>query len=930
MNNKRKKLLSAFSGRNGMKNLAISIVILVEIIAILTVATFAWVETVSSIKIATRNANNQEDPLVIDSYVFTEAMIGEGKGTIDLADYFKKAGDMHFAPCSSADGEKMFFPKVTNSNTAKYEGSPNSTVVNSFRKGDSSDKNTAYMSISFKLKADVNADFFFTEVPTITLSSAQTGNTNFTIGPNIRVSVTAYTEGMSHGDLYDATGKPKFTQIYANDASTTPVVGNTSGTTAATTVESFANHIKGKGSTAKLFSVAADETKIVTINVWLQYPNIAGYQIPTDIPGDISISNFGIISDLTPRHVTLIPTNRWDTGGTAYYYAWCWMGDKSIASRLYKLSLDDNEHYSFDYNGKYDNTLFFKSSNSGLTTDNMSSHWNSTTILFKSIDTAIPSSPVDPTFVITELRGGDADNDLGGAKKSKGVWALPDIVTIKTAFVTGQSSSWGTLSSTSYYGTTVTSSQQVEANNSSSTTAKHHDTIHALPGKKVELNATVKSTNYAFVGWYDNAAGTGNALSTSATYNFNASTEAPKEIVYYAKFKEVRQLTIVKYLDGAATTSTTAANVGSITIGTNTSNANVTSYAPQYYDKGTSVSFSATASTGYTLSGIYTTATGSTTATSPVTLNDNLTYYARFTTNTHTVNLRTIGSTGSTVQYGNETAATSVTKTGVKYNTSVTIKANPAAGYKFVGWYTNSSGTGTAASTNASYTFTLGDADVTYYAKFQQADYYLTGYINGGDVSGTTHKFTAGSNGVYTYTYKFTGGSDQWVTIYDGTNAYHPGTHGAGSGTAANTSLTDTTPAGPNGNKWNVAAPKGATVEFTWNSVNKTLSWSITSRELYLKPNSNWTQSSARFAAYVYGNGEAWYSMTSAGSGYYKVTVPASYPNVIFARMNGSTSTNNWSNKWNQTGDLTIPADKNCFTVPDGVWDGSTTTWSLY
>ena len=117
---------------------------------------------------------------------------------------------------------------------------------------------------------------------------------------------------------------------------------------------------------------------------------------------------------------------------------------------------------------------------------------------------------------------------------------------------------------------------------------------------------------------------------------------------------------------------------------------------------------------------------------------------------------------------------------------------------------------------------------------------------------------------------------------------------------------------------------------FTWNSTNHTLSWTINSRELYLKPNSNWTQSSARFAAYVYGNGDAWYSMTSAGSGYYKVTVPASYPNVIFARMNGGTTTNNWSNKWNQTGDLTIPADKNCFTVPDGAWDGSTTTWSLY
>lgn len=345
------------------------------------------------------------------------------------------------------------------------------------------------------------------------------------------------------------------------------------------------------------------------------------------------------------------------------------------------------------------------------------------------------------------------------------------------------------------------------------------------------MTASPTNTNYAFVGWYDNAAGTGTALSTAATYDFNATNDAPKEVTYYAKFKEVRKLTIVKYLDDSPTTSTTAANVGTITIGTNTSGASVTSYSPQYYDKGTSVSFSASALTGYTLSGIYTTDTGTAKATSPVPLNDNITYYARFTTNTHTVNLNTIGSTGSTVQYGSETAATSVEKTGVKYNSSVTIKANPASGYKFVGWYTNSSGTGTAASTNASYTFTMGDADVTYYAKFEQLDIYLTGYINGSDVSDTTHHFTAGSNGVYTYTYKFTGGSYQWVTIFDGTNAYHPASSGAGSGTAADTNLTDTTPAGFNGNKWKVDASKGTTVTFTWNSVNKTLSWTIDSSQ---------------------------------------------------------------------------------------------------
>ena len=101
---------------------------------------------------------------------------------------------------------------------------------------------------------------------------------------------------------------------------------------------------------------------------------------------------------------------------------------------------------------------------------------------------------------------------------------------------------------------------------------------------------------------------------------------------------------------------------------------------------------------------------------------------------------------------------------------------------------------------------------------------------------------------------------------------------------------------------------------------------------LYMKPNSNWTKDGARFAAYFFGNGEKWVSMTDTdGDGLYEVAVPSGYPKVIFCRMNGSTTANNWNNKWNQTGDLTIPTDgKNCFTVPSGSWDGATTGWGTY
>ena len=107
---------------------------------------------------------------------------------------------------------------------------------------------------------------------------------------------------------------------------------------------------------------------------------------------------------------------------------------------------------------------------------------------------------------------------------------------------------------------------------------------------------------------------------------------------------------------------------------------------------------------------------------------------------------------------------------------------------------------------------------------------------------------------------------------------------------------------------------------------------SAKSNTLYMKPNSNWTQSSAWFAAYFFGNGETWVKMYDTdGDGIYECQKPTdkTYPSVIFCRMNSSKSTLGWDSKWNQTGDLTIPTNgNNLFTVPSGAWDGSTTSWS--
>ena len=109
----------------------------------------------------------------------------------------------------------------------------------------------------------------------------------------------------------------------------------------------------------------------------------------------------------------------------------------------------------------------------------------------------------------------------------------------------------------------------------------------------------------------------------------------------------------------------------------------------------------------------------------------------------------------------------------------------------------------------------------------------------------------------------------------------------------------------------------------------------VTEKVVYLKPNSNWTQSNARFAAYFWGGttGEKWVSMTAVGDGTYEAHLPEGYDygcNIIFCRMNPSTTANNWNNKWNQTADLKTPTDgKNLYTVKENTWDKGGGTWSV-
>lgn len=107
--------------------------------------------------------------------------------------------------------------------------------------------------------------------------------------------------------------------------------------------------------------------------------------------------------------------------------------------------------------------------------------------------------------------------------------------------------------------------------------------------------------------------------------------------------------------------------------------------------------------------------------------------------------------------------------------------------------------------------------------------------------------------------------------------------------------------------------------------------------KIYLKPNSNWTQADAWFAAYFFSSsGSKWVPMQKdkGDSAVYEVTAPAgNWTNVNFVRMNPAHTTCSWDARWNEIGDLTFQGEKNMYVVPDGWWtdkNSNNNNWTYY
>lgn len=768
---KEKLAIGKKSGKEKRKSLILSIVALVEVLAIAIVSVSAWVETISTIKLDLNNGT-------IDNYVFTNANIGYGNGydgkTIDLTKYFRQAGDVHLASATSANGTDVYFPTLT------ANGEPSAT----YRKATVNDKNVNYIDFSFNVTAKgTKASFYFEKIPTIKVNDADADE------EKLRVSFVC------DGSNTVVCGK--------SDSTAEVVSGTNLNTKKQENVKSFGSYT---GSTAEspLFTVPADsKPHKVTMRVWLQDDSRK-----TKYAGQtVTIDNFKLITQ-SPQAGELTFYDK-TTGDPSLGAGWATKNNRAIwinqdgKSEYEKLSKDSSGNYFIklgsDYTDNPNATVTFYSCESTVTSNPQNSFvakWTTTLqtavdaesqtftaygykdssnngygtwgevqkILLSSEDSStLPMTQVDGKYLAVDMYVQGSSTPIAmtfepneNASLSGWVAYLPNpnsnaarSITFKFTYngkdysvsapnrnssvnyvITSQNTGyWAPPAIVSVYSTCKDEKDNNAPMGTVSVTGGMDGAtrVKVTEGTTVTLNAKPTDSNkYRFIGWYSDPEFKAPVTLSNGAYPANDTSAEHK---FYAKFQRQYKVEAKAVSDGAVANSTG----GTVKI----SGGEEGAYTVGSYLEGQNTSITATPKEGYDFNGWYSDEKCTKLESQDLTLSikniqANHLYYAKFMIKQFSVTAvanHPNDKKNSTVQFSSPSSAASNTSVTVKvnYNGSATFVANAGEGYEFVGWYSDEN-CQTLVSETTPYKVSSIKADYTLYAKFKIVNLNLKVY----------------------------------------------------------------------------------------------------------------------------------------------------------------------------------------------------------
>lgn len=777
---KEKLAIGKKSGKEKRKSMILSIVALVEVLAIAIVSVSAWVETISTIKLDLNNGT-------IDNYVFTNANIGYGNSydgkTIDLTKYFRQAGDVHLASATSANGTDVYFPTLT------ANGEQSAT----YRQATVNDKNVNYIDFSFNVTAKgTKASFYFDKVPTIKVNDADADE------GKLRVSFVC--DGSN-------------TVVCGKSNSTTEVVAGTNlNIKGQENVKSFGSYT---GSTAEspLFTVPADsKPHKVTMRVWLQDDSRK-----TKYAGQtVTIDNFKLITQ-SPQAGELTFYDK-TTGDPSLGAGWATKNNRAIwiyqdgKSKCEKLSKDSSGNYFIklgsDYTDKPNAAVTFYSCEPTVTSNPQDSYvakWTTTLqagvdadsqtftaygykdkskngygtwggvqkILLSSEDEkTLPMKQVDGKYLAVDMYVQGSSTPIAmtfepneNASLSGWVAYLPNpnsdaahSITFKFTYngkdysisapnrnssvnyvITSQNTGyWAPPAIVSVYSTCKDEKDNNAPMGTVSVTGGMDGAtrVKVTEGTTVTLNAKPTDSNkYRFIGWYSDPEFKAPVTLSNGAYQANDTSAEHK---FYAKFQRQYKVEAKAVSDGAVANSTG----GTVKILDGEEGA----YTVGSYLEGQNTSITATPKEGYDFNGWYSDEKCTKLESQDLTLSikniqANHLYYAKFMIKQFSVTAvanHPNDKKNSTVQFSSPSSEASNTSVTVKvnYNGSATFVANAGEGYEFVGWYSDEN-CRTLVSKTTPYKVSSIKADYTLYAKFKIINLNLKVYsVTEGKING--------------------------------------------------------------------------------------------------------------------------------------------------------------------------------------------------